>query len=64
MTSRDKVLIVVKIFGMKDSVTGKAMNVTPGTIAKKRSLKSLDHSFNEKNYQDLVKYIKREAKKL
>jgi len=64
MTSRDKVLIVVKIFGMKASIAAKSMNITPGTFAKKSSLKSLDHSFNEKNFLDLVKYIKREAEKL
>lgn len=60
----NKIQSIVDTFGMKAEVVAKAMNVTTGTYRKKKSEKSSDHCFNEKNLNDLIVYIKTESEKL
>ncbi|MGI0106765.1 hypothetical protein [Salinimicrobium sp. WS361] len=55
---------IIDTFGMKAEVAAKAMGVTTATFRKKKSEKSLDHSFNQKNLEDLKDYIVTSAKKL
>lgn len=59
-----KIQQVIDTFGMKDDIVAKAMNVTVQTIRNKRNEKAIRHSFNEKNYTNLIAYIKKEAEKL
>ncbi len=61
---RNKVIQVMEAFGMTAEVVAKAMSVSVDTVRKKKSEKSADHSFNVKNYNDLVDYIKKEASKI
>lgn len=66
MTPSQKIKKILEIFGMKASVAAKAMGVTENTFGKKSSEKesASNHSFNEKNYNDLRDYVKKEAEKL
>lgn len=66
MTPSQKIKKILEIFGMKASVAAKAMGVTENTFGKKSSEKesASNHSFNEKNFLDLKKYIVEQSKKL
>lgn len=61
---RAQVLAIVETFGMKGKVVAKAMGITETTYNMKKVAAENGHSFNEKNLQDLVAYIKQEAGKL
>ena len=61
---RAQVLAIVETFGMKGKVVAKAMGITETTYNMKKVAAENGHSFNEKNLQDLVAYIKKEAGKL
>lgn len=60
----DQIQEIVDTFGMKAEVAAKAMNITVGTFRKKKSEKSDDHCFNQKNLDDLIIYIKTESELL
>lgn len=64
MDVKEKILKVTGIFGMKDDIVSKAMNIAVGTVRKNKSDKVNTHNFNEKNYKDLIAYIKCESDKL
>ena len=55
---KEKVLKVLDDFGMSGVKAAEAMGVTYATFRNKKNDNSLGHSFNEKNYQDLVNFIK------
>lgn len=61
---KNRIEQILETFDMGAKAAAKAMNITPGTFAKKRSDKVENHCFNEKNLQDLIHYIKQEAEKL
>jgi hypothetical protein len=61
---KEKVLKILDDFGMSGVKAAEAMGVTPATFRQKKSDSSLGHSFNEKNYLDLVQFIKGKAEQL
>lgn len=61
---RAQVLAIVETFGMKGKVVAKAMGITETTYNMKKVAAENGHSFNEKNLQDLVAYIKQAAEKI
>ena len=61
---KHKVLKVLDEFGMSGKKAAEAMGVTYATFRNKKNDNALGHSFNEKNYQDLINFIKQKAKEL
>lgn len=61
---KEKVLKVLDEFGMSGKKAAEAMGVTYATFRNKKNDNAKGHSFNEKNYLDLVSYIKIKAKEL
>lgn len=64
MTPKEKINKILSTFGMTGAKASKIMGIKQDTFNKNNSDKALKNIFNEKNYQDLVDYIKKEAKKL
>ena len=60
---KQKVLKVLDDFGMNGAKAAEAMNVGYSTFRHKKN-DTPGHSFNEKNYLDLVKFIKEKAGQL
>lgn len=60
---KEKVLKILDDFGMSGSKAAEAMSVTTQTFRNKKNDRP-GHSFNKKNYLDLVKFIKEKADKL
>lgn len=61
---KEKVLKILEDFGMSGKKAAEAMGVTYATFRNKKNDNALGHSFNEKNYLDLVKFIKFKAEKI
>lgn len=61
---RAQILAIVETFGMKGKVVAKAMGITETTYNMKKVAADNGHSFNEKNLQDLVAYIKQAVEKI
>lgn len=61
---KEKVLKILDDFGMSGVKAAEAMGVTYATFRNKKNDNAKGHSFNEKNYQDLVYFIKLKANKL
>lgn len=61
---RAQILAIVETFGMKGKVVAKAMGITETTYNMKKVAAENGHSFNEKNLQDLVAYIKQAVEKI
>ncbi|TDE53744.1 hypothetical protein [Flavobacterium sp. GT3P67] len=61
---KEKVLKILEDFGMTGSKAAEAMGVTYATFRNKKNDNAKGHTFNEKNYSDLVEFIKKEAEKL
>lgn len=55
---------IVEIFGMKASVIAQAMGITQQTYYSKKDPKNDRHQFNQKNLDDLKKYLKEQIQKL
>jgi hypothetical protein len=53
-----KVLKILDDFGMSGAKAAEAMGVTYATFRQKKNENSIGHKFNEKNYRDLVDFIK------
>lgn len=64
MTPKEKINKILSTFGMTNVRAAQIIGIKKDTFNKNNSAKALNHKFNEKNYQDLVDYIKKEAKKL
>lgn len=58
MNPREKILKIETDLGMSSAAMARAMKVTAATYRNKKSDKNMDHSFNEKNYRDLVDFLK------
>lgn len=63
-TLNEKVLKVLDEFGMMHKKAAQAMGITLDTFAKKKSEKVPWHHFNEKNYEDLINFIKEKTANL
>lgn len=63
MEPKEKIIKILDAFGMSGVRASEAMNIKPQTFRSKKN-DIPGHSFNEKNYQDLVDFIKKEAQKL
>lgn len=61
---KEKVLKILDEFGMSGKKAAEAMGVTYPTFRNKKNDNALGHSFNEKNYSDLVSFIKKKANEL
>lgn len=61
---KEKVLKVLDDFGMSGVKAAEAMGVKHSTFRQKKNENSKGHTFNEKNYIDLVKFIKLKASEL
>ena len=59
-----KVEKILETFGMIGKVASHAMGVTEQTFRNKKNPNLSSHSFNQKNLDDLIAYIKLEAEKL
>ena len=64
MKPKDKILKVLSDFGITGQKASQVMGITYGTFNKNKSEKEVRHNFNEKNYNDLVDFIKKETLKL
>jgi hypothetical protein len=64
MESKDKINKVLNDFGMSGVKAAEAMGITYDTFRSKKTGKNERHSFNEKNYQDLISFIKELTSKL
>ena len=60
---KQKVLKILDDFGMTGSKAAEAMGITYATFRNKKNDRP-GHSFNEKNYLDLVRFIKLKTKEL
>lgn len=60
----NKIIAVMETFGMTGSKAAEAMNVTYATFRNKKNENNTSHTFNEKNYTDLVNFIKQKANEL
>jgi hypothetical protein len=54
----DKINKVLDDFGITGVKAAEAMGITYATFKSKRNPNNDRHSFNEKNYQDLLSFIK------
>lgn len=61
---KEKVLKILDDLGMTGGKAAEAMGVTYATFRNKKNDNAKGHSFNEKNYLDLVKFIKLKASEL
>lgn len=59
-----EILKIQENLGLTAKGMAKAMNVSPSTYLNKKNPKVLDHSFNQKNLDDLKSYLKSYLKKL
>lgn len=55
---------ILENFGMSGKVAAIAMGVTYQTFRNKKNENNESHSFNKKNLEDLIAFIKTEAGKL
>ncbi|RUT68707.1 hypothetical protein D0817_20145 [Flavobacterium cupreum] len=60
----DKINKVLEDFGITGVKAAEAMGITYDTFKSKKNEKNERHSFNEKNYQDLVSFIKKQTQNL
>ena len=60
---KEKILKILDDFGMSGVRAAEAMNVAYATFRNKKNDRP-GHSFNEKNYLDLVKFISQKTSKL
>jgi len=60
----DKINKVLEDFGITGVKAAEAMSVTYGTFKNKRNPNNTQHTFNEKNYQDLISFIKKQVESL
>lgn len=61
---KEKVLKILDDFGMSGVKAAEAMGVTYATFRNKKNDNAVGHSFNEKNYHDLVDFIRERCKNL
>lgn len=59
-----KINEILNNFGMSGKVAAIAMGVTYQTFRNKKNENNESHSFNKKNLEDLIAFIKTEAGKL
>lgn len=59
-----EILKIQEDLGMTAKGMSKGMNVAPLTYNKKKNLKTLDHSFNQQNLDDLKSFLKNYVKNL
>lgn len=57
-TPKEKIQKIIDELGVSTEVQAKAMKISVKTVYNKMNDNIQDHSFNEKNYQDLIGYIK------
>lgn len=55
---------ILNKFGMSGKIASKTMGVTYQTFRNKKNKNNESHSFNKKNLEDLIAFIKTEAEKL
>lgn len=61
---KEQIKQIIEKFGMDAKTCAIAMSITTQTFRNKMSDKNDRHKFNEKNLQNLKKYLKTEAEKL
>jgi len=64
MEPGEKINKVLDDFGMSGVKAAQAMGISYDTFRSKKTGKNERHSFNEKNYQDLISFIKELTKQL
>jgi hypothetical protein len=64
MTPQEKIEKLLNNFGVAGVKASEAMGITYGTFRNKKNPNNTRHSFNEKNHQDLLDFIKNKAKLL
>ena len=64
MTPDKKIKKIIDDLGISTEIQAKAMNVRVQTVYNKQNEKVITDKFNEKNYKNLVNYIKEKIKKL
>ena len=63
-TPKEKINQIVEALGISPEVQAKAMKVSVQTIYNKNNPNVPGHSFNEKNYQNLIEYLEQTLKTL
>ncbi|MBT0534108.1 hypothetical protein J5300_07320 [Riemerella anatipestifer] len=61
---KERILEILDLFGMTGTKAAEIMGVKPSTFNCKKNDNNPRHWFNQKNLDDLVAFIKREAEKL
>lgn len=61
---KTKILEILETFGMSGLKASEAMGITYNTFRQKKNDNSIRHTFNERNYEKLVEYIKKHADEL
>jgi hypothetical protein len=64
MTPQEKIEKLLNDFGITGIKASEAMGVTYGTFRNKKNPNNTKHTFNEKNHQDLLRFIKNQSQKL
>jgi hypothetical protein len=64
MEASEKIIKVLEDFGMTGVKAAEAMGITYDTFKSKKNEKNERHSFNEKNYQDLISFIKTQTENI
>ncbi len=64
MKHKKRVIEITNIFGMKAAVAAQAMGVTVGVFRQKLSDKAPRNCFNNKNVEDLKKYIREKSNEI
>jgi hypothetical protein len=64
MEAKEKIIKILNDFGITGKKAAEAMGITYDTFCSKKNDNNDRHSFNEKNYSDLVGFIKKLAAEL
>ncbi|MHC0442330.1 hypothetical protein [Flavobacterium sp. 3-210] len=64
METKDKIIKVLDEFGMSGVKAAEAMGIAYDTFRSRKTGKNSGHKFSEKNYQDLISFIKSRAENL
>ena len=62
--AKEKIITTMDIFGMTGVKASEIMGITHATFRNKKNDNALGHTFNEKNYTDLIEYLKAKINEL
>lgn len=63
-TAKDKILYILDRLGLPGIKAAQAMNMSEASFRKKKTESVFTHQFNDKNYNDLITFLKCELKEI